>query len=376
MTSSHLFVYKCGRAMIRILLLASRWGDYQSQRATDALARGLGAGFSVEAATIGRELRDGVAAVRWVRQHRDGADLIHVVGGIDALTTAAMGFGGRILFTPSGEVSAKAVGWTRAVSAYRDVHVAATTSTQHHLFASRGVQPDRVHLIRPGVDFARVRRRRDDALRARLGFSADDYVLLAAGESTRGAAHHIAVWTGSVLNVKDARVRLLLWGKGDRAAAVARFARRMVEPNFISVATERLGPNVQYEDLLPATDCILSTAAGTVATLPIAVSMAAALPIISTVTYTTAELLEDRHNALMVTQPTARFIARRIRDVRADGQLQWAIADTARAEAYEHFPLSRHLDQHRTLYRQLAVGNAVDLPDPHPGLTARALGRA
>ncbi len=356
--------------MPRILLLSGRQSDYQAQRGAAALAQSLGGQFTVTTGAIGHNLRDGLAAVRWVRANRRDADVIHAFG-IDALTIAAMGFSGRILYTPAGESSRQAVRWTQAVSSYRDVHVLCTTSTQYRLFASSGVPHDRCHVIRPGVDFSRVRRRRDDVLRARLGFGPDDFVILASGESTRAANHKVAAWAVSVLNVQDARVRLLVWGKGERAAAVSRFAARMVTPTYACVATERLGPKVNYEDLFPATDCVLVTAAGAVSTLPIAVAMAAALPIVSTVSYTTAELLEDRHNALMLTQPAARDIARRIRDVRTDGQLQWSICDTARVEAYEHFSLTRFLDQHRTVYRQLANGQTVDVPEPRPGASAR-----
>jgi glycosyltransferase involved in cell wall biosynthesis len=145
----------------------------------------------------------------------------------------------------------------------------------------------------------------------------------------------------------------------------------MPRPTFASVATERLGASVAYEALLPAVDCIAVTATGPVATLPIATAMAAALPIVATVTPTIAELLEDRHTALMASHPTPRAIARRMRDVREDASLQWSIADTARAEAYQHFSLSHMTQQHRTLYRRLAGGEAVE-----PNVTGLPMGKA
>jgi glycosyltransferase involved in cell wall biosynthesis len=95
---------------------------------------------------------------------------------------------------------------------------------------------------------------------------------------------------------------------------------------------------------------VLVTATGPAPTLPIAMSMAAALPIVSTVTYTAAELLEDRHTAMMVSEPLPREIARRVIELRADPAMQWTIADKARAEAYEFFSLTRFLDAHRKLY--------------------------
>jgi len=76
------------------------------------------------------------------------------------------------------------------------------------------------------------------------------------------------------------------------------------------------------------------TARGRVATLPIAICMAAALPIVSTVTYTVSELLEDRHTALMAPPGKPRLLARRVLDLLEDPTAQWSIADMARTEAY------------------------------------------
>ncbi|HEV7301223.1 MAG TPA: glycosyltransferase [Tepidisphaeraceae bacterium] len=356
--------------MTKVLLLTGRRSDYQTERTTDAIVRGMGKDFTVTAGFIGADLRDGLTAVRWVRRHAKQVDAVHAFG-TDALTAAAMGFDGPIIFTPTEFPTRRALRWTRAVSAYRNVQAVATTSTQHRAMIVGGLADERYHLIRPGVDFSKIRRRRDDALRAQLNFGPDDFVILLNGESTRAADHERAVWAGSILHVLDPHVRLLIWGQGPRGQRVARYARTMPRPTFASVAVERLGAEVSYEALLPATDCVLVTAGAPVPTLPIAVAMAAALPIVSTVTYTVAELLEDRHTALMATNPTPREIARRVRDLRDDSRTQWHIAETARGEAYAHFSLSHMVQQYRTLYRQLAGGAPVDLTSPPPAPVAR-----
>ena len=55
-------------------------------------------------------------------------------------------------------------------------------------------------------------------------------------------------------------------------------------PDALRVAEQRLGRRVEFEELLPAADMVLVTRAGPVATLPIAICMAGALPIVATVT--------------------------------------------------------------------------------------------
>src|SRR4030095_16596140 len=98
------------------------------------------------------------------------------------------------------------------------------------------------------------------------------------------------------------------------------------------------------EELLPAADTVLVTARGPVATLPIAICMAAALPIVATVTPTVAELLEDRHTALM-SSAVPRQVSQRVLDLVSDPTTQWQISDQARVEAYEYFAQTRFLNQ-------------------------------
>src|SRR5436189_224261 len=83
--------------------------------------------------------------------------------------------------------------------------------------------------------FSKTRGRRNDILRAQLGFSPSDHVMLAAGESTRASNHRLAAWAGSILHVLNPRHRLLLWGKGPMCESVIRFTNRLRRPNFLSV---------------------------------------------------------------------------------------------------------------------------------------------
>jgi glycosyltransferase involved in cell wall biosynthesis len=144
---------------------------------------------------------------------------------------------------------------------------------------------------------------------------------------------------------------------------------------MVKLAEPLLRRAIEFEQLLPATDACIVTAKGPVATLPIAICMAAGLPIISTVTYTAAELLEDRHTALMVPRSSPQLLAQRVLDLRADSGLQWSIADMARTEAYEYFSLTRMINQYRTAYRQMAVDEAIAIPEAAAGAGLRFHGR-
>ena len=242
---------------------------------------------------------------------------------------------------------------------------------------ARGLAPEHCHAIRPGVEFGKVRARRDARLRMALGFAEDDIVLLAAGESDAHAGHREAVWAGSILHTLDPRWRVLVWGRGSQAQVVRRFGQNLGTPREVVLAEQLLGRVLAFEDLLPATDLVLATATGPVPTLPIAIAMAAALPIVATATAEICELLEDRHTALLVSHDAPpSVLARKTLELRDDSSLQWRLADMARTEAYEYFSSTRFLDQWRSLYRQVAAGSAVNLPDVTPGAGSRFAGRA
>jgi glycosyltransferase involved in cell wall biosynthesis len=335
--------------MQHVLHLLGSSADEQTRQIHRMLVEGIGPGFVCETKTpgIGGEMRNLPAAV--LRLRRDKPDLTYA-WGLAALAAAVLAGHPRVLFSPDRFAGPRSLRWIRSLMGRGNVTFISPTFTQERLAISHGIDPDRCRVIQPGVDFGRVLRRHDPKLRASLGLSENDFVLLAPGESTIQSGHEQAVWTCGILNVLDRAYKLLIWGRGRRAATVAELADRLNQRDMIRVAeTSQTGP-IPFEELLPAVDACLVTASGAAPTLPIATVMAAGVPIISTVTYMLAELLEDRHTALMVPRHSPRALAQRVQDLREDPTLQAKLIDTARAEAYEHFSMTRMLDEYRRVY--------------------------
>ena len=149
-----------------------------------------------------------LSAVISMRRSNERFDLIHAWGR-RALIAAALGAAVPIVFSPDRFPTRRDVRLVRAILSARDLHVTAATDSIRRAFVTRGVSIDRCHLVRPGVEFGKIHRRRDPKLRDALGLNPDDYVILACGESTRQAAHKLAVWATTVLHVLDPRNRLL-----------------------------------------------------------------------------------------------------------------------------------------------------------------------
>ncbi len=360
---------------IRVLHLLSGGADFQTRRTQELLCREAGAEFNFQQKTIGRggDFRSLPMAAIGLRGN--DASIVHAWGQ-SALTAAAFAGAGRILFSPDSSLADNSIGWVRAVMNYRNVQMVCASALQQRRAVERGIPISQCHLIRPAVEFSRLAERRNDAFRKSLRFADDDFVLLVPGESVRSAEHKLAVWTGGILNVLDSRCKILLWGQGEQASAAVLLGRQLKQESMVTSAKTKLGTPVEFEKLLTAADACLVTASLSAPILPIAICMAAALPIVSVTNYTTAELLEDRHTALMTPSPSPRLLAQRVHDLQADSTLAWSLADMARTEAYEYFSASRLLDQYRTIYRQMADDQPVTVPQMAAGAGLRFHGRA
>jgi glycosyltransferase involved in cell wall biosynthesis len=360
--------------MIRVLQVVPSAPDYSTQSASEQLLRWNDSRFGISSCKLGPEFLHAIRAVRELRRDTQPNEILHVFGerGL-AIGTLV---GGKIIYSPIGFPNRQAIRWLRAVMSYREVHVVCPTDTMRRALVENGVPIERCHLIRPAVEFGKIRGRRNRALRAKLGIGDDDYVMLAPGESSRDAGHERACWAASILHVLDPKYKLLIWGRGEVAPKLDHFEARVGQTEMLIDAEVQLRERVPFESILGAADCVLVTAQAPTATLPISVCMAAGLPIVAAVSTTVAELLEDRHTALMLSDPTPRRLAQRVLDLRENSQLQWSIADMARTEAYEYFSLTRFHLQYATLFEAVAQDQPVEFPQPQAGAGLRFHGRA
>lgn len=290
------------------------------------------------------------AAIGAVRRERGNYDLIHAYG-LRSLSAAALGTSGRIIFTPGDECRSSGLRWLRAVLHYRDVRVVFPSDVMQQWYVERGVPIGRCRLIRPGVDFSVIHKRRNSALREHLGFSDADRVMLLVGPSTRANDHEAALWGAAILHVLDQKYRVLALGDGPRTASLIHFARSQKQPKLFTVAPSEMS----FESLFPAADLLLATPSQAVPIWPLAAAMASGLPIAGVASRAASELLEDRHTALLARTSTPKDLARRILDLEDDPALAARLGEQARTEAYEYFSMSRFVQEHRALYEEVSV---------------------
>jgi glycosyltransferase involved in cell wall biosynthesis len=229
------------------------------------------------------------------------------------------------------------------------------SSTQRNSYIERGAADEQCRVIRPAIDFSRIRPPNNTRLRTELGFRPDDFVIIAPGESTRATAHRDAVWAVGLLNALDERHRLLIWGRGSEADSVSRFAAKLEAPNLLVRAEPTLSRRVSFEELTSAADAALIAARGSVPALPIAICLAAGLPIVAPSTDELREFLEDHRTALMPPRATPRHFAQSIYELRKDPSLMKHMAIAARTQASEVFSLAKFLQDWQYLYQEVAT---------------------
>lgn len=254
--------------------------------------------------------------------------------------------------------------WLRQVNraiGRRDVDVICTTAARRRAIITGGVPPGQCHLIRPPVEQklidATVRR----AMRDRLGLQDDDdYVILAPGESTQASDHELAVWAGSILHVVDQRYRVLLWGHGPRIRRAAGLGAKLRQPGLVVVAEQKLGAAIPFTDILPAADAVLVAARSSSPTLPVAMAMAAGVPMVAVATPEVSEFISEGETVLTVPPDaaSARSLAQRVLDVRAHPDAARDMTARAREQALRMFSADEFARQVRSLYEQVGARRA------------------
>jgi glycosyltransferase involved in cell wall biosynthesis len=352
--------------MIRVLQLLDAQAEWERAHQALMLQRASGGNCSIICKTLGRggSWRNVPCAAAILRRECHQFDLIHAWGEA-ALAAAALGSNLPIIFNPPARCAAPALRRLHQLQRRERVEVICPSEIRRRALIEHGVWAGRCRVIRPGFDIESIRNARaagtrregdhetndPDSLRARLGLSRNDYVLLAPGESTRLAGHVEALWAVSILHVSDPKYKLLTWGRGPGTRAVRDFAAK-TGPEVLCDATQRLGNTIAFERLLHVADAVVWAARGLSATLAIGMCMSARLPIVSARSQIADELLMDGQSALMC-DGKPRTIAQRILDLVGDCEHARAIAAQAQLRAGEFFDSRRFISQTEDAYEHL-----------------------
>lgn len=343
--------------MVQVLHLTSTTADLQSSHTAAAIRRAADDAHldvHVTTRTIGpggsyRHAGQAAMSLRFGR-----GILFDAVHAFDAPSLLAACAGpSPIVFSPSG-LPATAPSMLAAAMVYRNGTLIANSTALRRRLVAQGVPAPRCDVIPSPVDLSTIPNGRDESLREALGIARDERIILAPGESTQSAGHALALHATSILHVLDPRCRVLVWGRGAGVARLRHLSRSLRQPDVLVVAEARLGPRIAFEQLLGAADLALVTASSLTPTLPIALCMAAGLPIVAGAAPVTSELLTDGVTASLAPSLKPRLIAQRLLQMIEDPAAASALGRAARSDAVQRFDARIRTDQFLSLYRQVA----------------------
>jgi glycosyltransferase involved in cell wall biosynthesis len=343
--------------MVQVLHLTSTTADLQSSHTAAAIRRAADGAHSdvhVTTRTIGRggSYRHAGQAAISLRFGR--GILFDVVHAFDARSLLAACAGpSPVVFSPSGPPPI-APAMLAAAMVYRNGTLIANSTALRRRLVAQGVPAPRCDVIPPPVDLGTIPDGRDESLREALGIARDDRIILAPGESTPSTGHGLALHATSILHVLDPRCRLLVWGRGAGLSRLRHLSKSLRQPEVLVVAEARLGRRIAFEQLLGAANLALITASSITPTLPIALCMAAGLPIVAGAAPVTSELLTDGTTASIAPSLKPRSIAQRVLQMIEDPTGASALGRGAWSEASRRFDARLRADQFLSLYRQVA----------------------
>lgn len=340
--------------MIRVLHLLSCAPDLHATRLSEVLREGAGPGFRIHTRTIGRggDYRNCAHAAIALRRSNDSPYEVVHVWDTSALI-AGLAAGTAVIYSPSGPPPANVCPWIARAAVHRSLTITAPSESMRGILVRRGIPGERCQMIPPPIDFGRITHRRDDELRETLGFAPEEIVLLAPGESVRSASHTLAVHVASIMHVLDPRYRILLWGRGANTAGAARLGRKLHQARLITIAERCLKSPIRFERLLEVADIVLFTGSNEAPVVPLALSLAAGLPIVATAAAATCEYLEDGRTALIAPRPAPRQLAERILQLAEHPARRAALGEAAREAANERFGVDSSIAQLLALYQSV-----------------------
>ncbi len=324
--------------MAQVTHLLDDDADEQARQILAALVRGMHGGIESQTAKMGYagDCRGVPGAIALLRRTRPE---VTVAWGLKPLAAAVLAGRGRILFSPARFAGPRALRWIRLMMNRAEVTMVCPSVTQQRLAISRGIDARRCVVIPPAVEIGAVPTQRDAGLRHELGFGESDFIVLAPGESTLLSGHEHAVWASLILHVIDPACKLLVWGKGPKAAGLSRLPGRL-GLDFITLAERKLGRSIPFEQLLGVADVCLATPVGMAPMLPIIQAMAAGVPIVAVRNSLIDELVRDQQSALTVPRCSPRELVRRVLDLRGDSGLRAQIIEGAQTHAIRHHAMA------------------------------------
>jgi len=243
--------------------------------------------------------------------------------------------------------------WWRSVRAERDsIDLLCLSQTIRRRLVESGVPLSATAVIRPGVDFAAVRRARESFGRGVVGLGPRGRVLLTASPPSRVGGQFYAVWAAAILHHIWPDACLVIPGTSREQRRICRLIDTIYCPQIYFPTANRFTP----AQLVAISDMLIVPAVGDVPTGWLAWAMAAGVPVVGSAVPTVAEVIKDRHNGFLCQPGEPHTLATRIKTAAESGDLLRQCVERARSQAYAVFRAERCVDEYLKVIRNLRAG--------------------
>lgn len=237
----------------------------------------------------------------------------------------------------------------------RHIELICTNGTVRRRLVETGSVMEATAVIRPGVDFAELRRARETMSRDRLGLPATGRVFLAPSPPSRAGGQFLAAWAIAMLHHIWPDASLIVPGTSREQRRIARLIDNIYCPGVYHLVGDRYSP----AELLAVADGLVAPALDDVPTGWLAWAMAAGVPIIGSAVPCIAEFIADRENGFLCKAGQPYELAVRIRTAFEAPEVMSHCVQTARHQAYETFRAERCIEEFLKVVRNLAGGRSA-----------------
>lgn len=220
---------------------------------------------------------------------------------------------------------------------------------------AHGAAPRDIAVIRPWVDYARIRRNDRARVRAQLGLTDSDRAVLLLPPLCPELGSYESTWAALVVERVHPELRIIAPGGYPETFRLERLADSVDRTRCLRTAPDAF----DLPELLSASDVALLAPPGDCPHRPIAWALAAGCPIVATATHATCELLAHEANARLCRESTPRFIARRLLETLEAPDAGRDLVAHGRRQAYALFSRQRMIEQYARVYENARAGRSL-----------------
>lgn len=223
------------------------------------------------------------------------------------------------------------------------------SGTVQRRLVEHGIPMATTAVIRPGVDFAEIRRARECADRLRKELSAPGRILVTQSPPSRGGGQYYAVWAMAILHHIWPDAVLVVPGCSREQERIGRLMRSIVCPQAYRLTGDRYLP----AELMAVADALLMPALDDSPTGWMAWAMAAGVPMIGSAVPCVTEFIADRQNGFLCKPGEPHTLAIRIRTVLESVDDVSRCVQAGRHQAYDIFRAELCVDEFLKIIRNL-----------------------